>query len=68
MTVVLSLEQQKLTTLCTIEGYETLDQLLEAAALDSVSPAICMTDGCSYTAKWSPTRIEAGVRNARSSP
>jgi hypothetical protein len=46
---VLSLEQQKLATLCNIEGFESLDRPLEATALDSVSPAICMTEGCSYT-------------------
>ena len=34
---VLSLEQQKLATLCTIEGYEKLDQLMEAAALYNAS-------------------------------
>ena len=45
---VLSLQQQKLATRCTIEGFESLDQLLEATALDSVSPAICMTEGCNY--------------------
>ena len=49
---VLSLEQQKLATLCTIEGYEKLDQLMEAAASDSVSPAICMTEGCDYVADF----------------
>lgn len=51
---VLSLEQQKLATLCNIEGYETLDQLMEAAAFDSVSPAICMTDGCNHTCEMEP--------------
>ena len=51
---VLSLEQQKLATFCTIEGYEKLDQLMEAAALDSVSPAFCMTEGCDYTCEMEP--------------
>ena len=54
MSAVLSHEQQKLATLCTIEGYDTPDQLLEAAALDSVSPAICMNEGCSYTCEMEP--------------
>jgi hypothetical protein len=42
----LSVAQQKLATLCTIEGYETLDQLIEAAALDSVSPTF-VSPSCS---------------------
>jgi hypothetical protein len=54
MTAVLSLQQQKLVTLCKIEGFETVDQLMEAAALDSVSPAICMTEGCDYTCEMEP--------------
>jgi hypothetical protein len=27
---------------------------MEAAALDSVSPAICMTEGCDYTCEMEP--------------
>jgi hypothetical protein len=50
----LVLEKQKLATLCEIEGYERLDQLMEAAAFDSVSPAICMNDGCDYTCEMEP--------------
>jgi hypothetical protein len=51
---VLSLQQQKLATLYTIEGFETLDKLLEATALDSVSPGICTNDGCDYTVEVEP--------------
>jgi hypothetical protein len=51
---VLSLQRQKLATLCTIEGFESLDQLLETTALDSVSPGICMNDGCDYTTEVEP--------------
>jgi hypothetical protein len=57
MTVVLSLEQQKLATLATIEGYDSLDDLLEAAALDSVSPAICVNPdnpSCDYSTEMEP--------------
>jgi hypothetical protein len=36
---VLSLEQQKLATLCTIEGYDSLDELMKAVVCDSVSPS-----------------------------
>jgi hypothetical protein len=51
---VLSLEQQKLATLCAVEGYETVDDLIAAAALDTVSPAICITDGCNFTREMEP--------------
>jgi hypothetical protein len=33
-----------------IEGYESVDQLLEAVLGDSVSPAICINEGCDFTA------------------
>jgi hypothetical protein len=51
---VLSLEDQKLDALCTIEGFDTIEALLSATVIDSVSPAICMTDGCSYTCEMEP--------------
>jgi hypothetical protein len=51
---VLSLEDQKLDALCTIEGFDTIDALLSATVIDSVSPAICMTDGCTYTCDMEP--------------
>jgi len=63
---VLSLQQQKLATLCTIEGFESLDQLLEATALDSVSPAICMTEGCSYTCEMEPDQDRGWCEECRS--
>jgi len=40
----------KLKDLVQSEGYDSLEELLEACVADSVSPAICMNDGCSYTA------------------
>lgn len=45
---------QKLDTLCSIEGYETINELLEMAVFDSVSPAICVNDGCDYTCEMEP--------------
>ncbi len=39
----------KLDQLVESEGYETLDDLLQAVITDSVPPAICMNDGCDYT-------------------
>ena len=39
----------KLDTLIESEGYSSLTELLEAVITDSVCPAICMNDGCSFT-------------------
>jgi hypothetical protein len=41
-------EREKLAKLREVEGFETLEAMLEAATFDSVSPAICMNEGCNY--------------------
>jgi hypothetical protein len=49
---VLSLPDKKLDKLCIIEGYDTIDALLSATVIDSVSPAICLSRDnpqCEYT-------------------
>lgn len=48
-TIALSHKAVKLMKLCDAEGFESLDDLLQTAASDSVCPAICMTEGCDYT-------------------
>ena len=52
--VVLSRKAVKLMTLCDLEGFDCLDDLLQVAATDSVCPAICMTEGCDHTAEMEP--------------
>lgn len=37
-----------------LEGYATVGQLLDAAAFDVVSPAICIEATCVYTADMEP--------------
>ncbi len=39
----------KLDALIESEGYSSLTELLADVIIDSVCPAICMNDGCSYT-------------------
>ena len=48
-TIALSHKAVKLMTLCDLEGFNSLEDLLQTAATDSVCPAICMTEGCDYT-------------------
>ena len=54
LSIVLSHKAQKLMKLCEIEGFISLDDLLEVASTDGVCPAICMTDGCDYTTEMEP--------------
>ena len=44
----------KLQELLEIEGYTNITELLAACITDSVSPAICMNEGCSYTCEMEP--------------
>ena len=53
-TIALSSKAAKLMVLCDLEGFNSLDDLLQAAATDSVCLAICMTEGCNYTAEMEP--------------
>ena len=46
--------RNKLRKLAESEGYETLNDLLEAAAYDCVAPAICTSPGCDYTTEMEP--------------
>ena len=53
-TIALSHKAVKLMTLCDLEGFDSLDDLLQAAATDSVCPSICMTEGCNYKVEMEP--------------
>jgi len=44
----------KLSQLIEMEGFESEEALLAAVITDSVSPAICLNDGCEYTAEMKP--------------
>jgi hypothetical protein len=44
----------KLDELVASEGYDCLEELLEAIILDSVSPGICVNPGCNYTTEVEP--------------
>jgi hypothetical protein len=53
------LHQAKLAKLIETEGYNSLEELLEAVFSDAVSPAICMNEGCDFTCEMEPDQ-EAG--------
>jgi hypothetical protein len=44
----------KLAKLIEIEGYDNIEQLAQAILSDSVSPAICMNEDCSFTCEMEP--------------
>jgi hypothetical protein len=48
------LSHRKLAELVESEGYDTFEDLLQAVVADSISPGICMTEGCSYTTEVEP--------------
>ena len=48
----------KLDQLVDSEGYDSLDDLIAATISDSVSPAICMNDGCDYSTEMEPDQRE----------
>ena len=58
MQLVLTEKAKKLIRLCQIEGYDNVHDLVQAVAADSVCPAICMTEGCEYTADMEPDQEE----------
>ena len=49
-----ALDKSKLAKLVEIEGYNSIEELMEAVFSDSVSPAICMNDGCDFTCEMEP--------------
>jgi hypothetical protein len=49
-----ALRKAKLAKLIEIEGYENVEQLMEAVVSDSVSPAICMNGSCDFTCQMEP--------------
>jgi hypothetical protein len=53
-TIALSNNAAKLMRLCEIEWFRNIEEILFASITDSVCPAICMTEGCDYTAEMEP--------------
>ena len=47
-------DDAKLAKLIEIEGYDSIEALMEAVLSDSVSPAICMNESCDFTCEMEP--------------
>ena len=48
------LQDRKLDKLLEIEGYDDIADLAAAVVGDSVSPAMCMNEGCDFTCEMEP--------------
>ena len=59
-----ALRKEKLSKLLEIEGYESVEDLIEAVLSDAVSPAICMNETAPSRARWSRIRTPATARSA----
>lgn len=55
----------KLSKLLDIEGYDTIEALAQAVLFDSVAPAICMNDGCNFTAEMEPDQDRGWCEECR---
>ena len=49
-----ALRKAKLAKLIEIEGFNSTEDLIAAVFSDSVSPAICMNEGCDFTCEMEP--------------
>ena len=53
------LREAKLKKLIEIDGFDSIEELMEAAFSEAVSPAICMNEDCNFTCETEPDQ-EAG--------
>ena len=49
-----ALRAAKLAKLIEIDGFDSIEELMEAVFSDAVSPAICLNEGCDYTCEMEP--------------
>ena len=51
-------QQTKLTQLAEFEGFGSVEEMLQRAVFDSVSPGICTRPHCDYTTEVEPDQRE----------
>lgn len=49
---------EKLQQLSELEGFDSVESMLESAIIDSVCPSICINRGCDYTSDMEPDQRE----------
>ena len=58
------MKKDKLVLLAQIEGYDSVDAMLEANVIDSVVPGICLV--CNYTTEVEPDQREGWCEECES--
>jgi hypothetical protein len=61
--IKLTKKSLKLIAGCEGEGFKCVTDLIAAAIMDSVSPGICMNEGCSYVTEVEPDQSEGYCEN-----
>ena len=59
------MNQEKLETLAENEGYDSVDDMIEAASIDSVVPAICVNIDCDYSTGMEPDQDRGWCENCK---
>jgi hypothetical protein len=67
------LRRAKLAKLVEIEGFDSIDEMMEAVFSDAVSPAICMNEGCAFACEMEPDQDagyceECGTNTMKAAP
>jgi hypothetical protein len=60
-----ALRKAKLAKILEIEGYDNVEELMEAVFSDSVSPAICMNEDCNFACEMEPDQTEGWCEQCR---
>jgi hypothetical protein len=55
--------EAKLQRLAELEGFDTVDEMFDAAVSDSVCPGICINPGCDYTEDVEPDQRRGYCEN-----
>lgn len=57
---------QKLDQLAELEGFSSVDEMIEQASVDSCVPSICTNPECDYTTEMEPDQSEGWCESCQS--
>jgi hypothetical protein len=60
-----AVREAKLAALIEIEGYDSVEEMMEAVFSDSVSPAICINSNCGFTCEMEPDQTAGYCEECR---